>query len=298
MERDVDRERRALWLLAAPFLFGVALLVVGPALFTVIMSAFEWDLVSDARFVGAANFRELLGDDVFRVSLRNSLWFVVVSVPLKLLGALGLALLLHRRTRVGGLARGAVVLPAAIPDAAWALVWLWILNPLTGPLNLALQAVGLPTPAWLTQPGAARWGVVLIGLLQLGEGFLIALAARRGVPQRLHETAEAAGAGPWARFVRVTLPLMAPALLLVACRDAVASFQATFVPALLVTGGGPPPHATTFLPLFVYRNAFEYLRYGYAASATVVMIAVSASIVWLMIRTVDRWRGGLVEPIR
>jgi multiple sugar transport system permease protein len=139
---------------------------------------------------------------------------------------------------------------------------------------------------------------VLIGLLQVGEGFLIALVARRGVPRHLHETAEAVGMGPWGRFVRVTLPMMAPAMLLIACRDAVASFQTTFVPALLVTGGGPPPNGTTFLPLFVYRNAFEYLRYGYAAAATVIMLVVSASIVWLMIRTVDRWRGGLVEPIR
>jgi multiple sugar transport system permease protein len=293
----MEREHRSLWLLAAPFLIGVVVLVAGPALLTVVMSTFEWDLVSRPRFVGAANFSELLRDDLFRISLRNSLWYVAVSVPLKLAGALCLALLLHRRMRAGGVARGAVVLPTAIPDAAWALVWLWILNPLAGPLNLALQALGLPTPAWLTQPGAARWGVVLIGALQLGEGFLIALAARRGVPRHLHEAAEAVGAGPWSRFAQITLPLMAPALLLVACRDAVASFQATFVPALLVTGGGPPPHATTFLPLFVYRNAFEYLRYGYAAAATVVMIVVSASIVWLMIRIVDRWRGGLVEPV-
>jgi multiple sugar transport system permease protein len=290
-------EHRALWLLAAPFLAGVVLLVAGPALLTVSMSLFEWGLASRPRFVGAENFRELLGDDLFRISLRNTLWYVAVSVPLKLVGALALALLLHRRTRAGGFARGVVVLPAAIPDAAWALVWLWMLNPLAGPLNLALQAIGLPTPAWLTQPDAARWGIVLIGVLQLGEGFLIALAARAGVPRHLHEIAEAAGAGPLSRFVRVSLPLMAPALLLVACRDAVASFQSTFVPALLVTGGGPPPHATTFLPLFVYRNAFEYLRYGYAAAATVIMIVLSASVVWLMIRLVERWRGGLVEPM-
>lgn len=293
----MEREHRSLWLLAAPFLIGVVVLVAAPALLTVVMSTFEWDLVSRPRFVGIANFSELLKDDIFKISLRNSLWYVAVSVPLKLAGALCLALLLHGRARTGGVARGAVVLPTAIPDAAWALVWLWILNPLAGPLNLTLQALGLPTPAWLTQPGAARWGVVLIGALQLGEGFLIALAARRGVPRHLHEAAEAVGAGPWSRFAQITVPLMAPALLLVACRDAVASFQATFVPALLVTGGGPPPHATTFLPLFVYRNAFEYLRYGYAAAATMVMIVVSASIVWLMIRIVDRWRGGLVEPV-
>lgn len=289
-------ERRALWIMAAPFLAGVGLLVVGPAALTIVMSAFDWDLVSSPRFVGLGNYRELLGDDVFRFSLRNTLWYVAVAVPLKVSAALGLALLLHRRTRAAGVARGAVVLPSVIPDVAWALVWLWIVNPLAGPLNLALLAAGLPTPAWLTDPASARWAVVMVGALQIAEGFLIALAARAAVPTHLYETAAAAGAGPVARFARVSLPLMAPALVLVACRDTVASFQATFVPALLVTEGGPPPYATTFLPVFVYRHAFEYLRYGYAASATVVMIVVSASIVWLMLRVAERWWSRLAEP--
>ena len=102
--------------------------------------------------------------------------------------------------------------------------------------------------------------------------------------------ASASGAGPWARFVRVTLPLMSPALLLMATRDTILSFQATFVPALLVTEGGPPPYGTTYLPLFVYRNAFEYLRYGYASAATVLMFVLTASIVWLQYRLIERRR--------
>ena len=102
---------------------------------------------------------------------------------------------------------------------------IWILNPLHGPLNLALGAVGLPTPAWLTEPTPARWGVVLMSAFQLGEGFLLALVARRQMPDELYETASMSGAGRWSRFVRVTLPVMAPVLLLIAMRDTIVTLR-------------------------------------------------------------------------
>jgi multiple sugar transport system permease protein len=288
----VDRERLGLWLMAAPFLIGVTVLVVVPGAITLAMSLFEWDLVRPARFVGLANFRELVGDVAFRASLRNSLTYVAIAVPLRVATALGLALLTHGRMRGAGVERAAVLFPTVVPDVAYALLWLWILNPLFGPLNLLLGALGLPTPSWLTEPASARWGVIIMGLFLIGEGFLIALAARRAVPGELYDMASASGAGPWARLVRVTLPMMTPALLLMATRDTILSFQATFVPALIVTEGGPPPYGTTYLPLFVYRNAFEYLRYGYASAATAFMFVLTASIVWLQYRAVDRVRRG------
>lgn len=291
MERS---ERRILWLMASPFVIGVCALVIVPAAGSLVMAFSEWDLVRSPRFVGTANFRELIGDPVFRISLRNSLFFTLAAVPLRLVGALALALLLHHRSRLHAAGRVAVLVPTVIPDAAYALVWIWILNPLHGPLNLALGAVGLPTPAWLTEPTPARWGVVLMSAFQLGEGFLLALVARRQMPDELYETASMSGAGRWSRFVRVTLPVMAPVLLLIAMRDTIVTLQATFVPALLVTEGGPPPYATTYLPLFIYRNAFEYLRYGYASAATVAMLVVTASILWLQFRVVIRWRGPFV----
>jgi multiple sugar transport system permease protein len=288
----VDRERLGLWLMAAPFLAGVVVLVAVPAAVTVVMSFYDWDLLQPPRFLGLDNYRELFGDAVFKASLRNSLTYVAIAVPLRVAIALGLALLMHRRMRGVGAERASVFFPTVIPDVAYALLWLWILNPLYGPLNLALGAIGLPTPSWLTAPASARWGVILMGLFLIGEGFLIALAARRAVPGELYEMASASGAGPWARFVRVTLPIMAPALLLMATRDTILSFQATFVPALIVTEGGPPPYATTYLPLFVYRSAFEFLRYGYASAATVFMFVLTASIVWLQYRAIDRVRRG------
>lgn len=286
----VRRERLALWLMAAPFVAGVALLVAGPALVTVALSLFEWDLVRPARFVGLGNVRALADDQVFPIALRNSLWYAAVSVPIRVVAAVGLASLLFRRRRGAGSGRAAVFAPAIVPDVALAAVWLWILNPLAGPLNLALGAAGLPTPAWLTEPSVARWAIVVIGAFQIGEGFAIALAARRAVPRELEESAAAAGAGPAPTFFRVVLPSIAPAVLLLAARDTVVGFQVTLVPALVVTDGGPPPSATTFLPVFVYREAFEYLRFGTAAAATVVMLAVTAAALWLQYRALVRMR--------
>lgn len=277
--------------MAAPFLIGVAVLVVVPALLTFSMSLFRWDLIRSPRFLGVDNFRELIGDQTFRTAMRNSLSYVAIAVPLRLVLAVALALLLQPRVRGVGTARGAVFLPAVIPDVAYGLLWLWILNPTYGPLNLLLQAMGLPTPSWLSQPGPARWGVILMGVFQLGETFLVALAARRFVPHELYELAAEQGAGPWGRTWRVSIPLMMPTLLLLLLRDTALGLQATFVPALLVTEGGPPPNGTLYLPLFIYRNAFVYFRYGYAAAATVWVFALTVSIVWLQYRVVRRWRA-------
>jgi len=277
--------------MAAPFLVGVAALVVLPALLTFAMSVFRWDLVRSPTFLGLANFRELIGDTTFRTALRNSLTYVAIAVPIRLGLAVGVALLLQPRFRGTGTVRASVFMPAVIPDVAYALVWLWILNPAYGPLNLALEGLGLPTPSWLSQQGPARWAVIVMGVFALGETFLVALAARRLVPDGLYELAATQGAGPWSRMWRLTLPLMAPTLLLLLLRDTALALQATFVPALLVTEGGPPPNGTLYLPLFIYRNAFTYFRYGYAAAATVWMFALTASIVWLQYRVVRRRRA-------
>jgi multiple sugar transport system permease protein len=286
--------RRGLGVMLAPYAMGLVLLVGLPAAATLGLAFFEADLVRAPKLHGLGNFSDLLGDEVFRIALRNSLLFAAWLVPLRVAGAFGLALLMHRRFRGSSAARTSVFLPTVIPDVAYALVWLWILNPVYGPLNLVLGALGLPEPAWLSQPGPARAGVLIMTVFQLGEGFVIALAARQMIPRELEELAAVEGAGAWQTFRRLTLPILVPALLLMLLRDTIFAFQASFVPALIVTDGGPPPYSTTYLPLFVYRNAFEFLRYGYASAATMVMIAITAAVVWLQFDLVRRWRRGLL----
>ena len=284
-----DRERREFAIMLAPYLLGLFVLVVLPAAITFGLALTEYDLIRSPRFAGLGNFRELWDDNVFWTSLRNSLMFILFSVPLRLAGAILLALLLHRRFRGVAGYRAAGYLPSVVPDVAYALLWLWILNPLYGPLNLALGTLGGPTPSWLTDPLSAQWAVIIMSLFTIGEGFIVAMATRQGIPGELYELGAVEGARPLHMLARVTLPLMAPTLLLLMFRDTIFSFQANFVPSLHVTGGGPE-YATTYLPLFIYRNGFEYLRYGYAAAATLSMFLITALIVYIQYRIVRRWR--------
>jgi multiple sugar transport system permease protein len=297
---EVD-ERRQLGLMLAPYVLGLVALIALPAGITFALAFYEYDLIGSARFVSLGNFRDLLRDDIFRTSLQNSLVFAAIAVPLRLVGALGLALLLHRRFRGSGTYRAASVLPTVVPDVAYGLLWLWLFNPLYGPINLFLEwggtaqrtvFWGFPSPQWLTHPNDARAAIIIMSLFTIGEGFVILLVTRQGLPQELYDLAAIEDATSWSIFRRITLPLLAPVLLLLLCRDTIFSLQANFVPALIVTEGGPPPNSTLYLPLFVYRAGFEYLRYGYAAAATLTMFALTALIVLAQWQIVKRWRRG------
>ncbi|MEW2385971.1 sugar ABC transporter permease [Micromonospora sp. NPDC047707] len=283
----------------APYLVGLVGLVLLPAAVTLALAFTEYDLVNPPRWVGLDNLVALVDDPVFRVSLTNSLVFALVAVPLRVLLALGLALLLHRRAFGVGTARAAAVLPTAVPEIAYGLLWLWLFNPLYGPINQVLRvggengltALGRTPPQWLTDPTDARAAIILMSVFTMGETFVVLLAARRALPRDVYEMAALEDATGWDVFRRVTLPLMAPVLALLAVRDAVASLHFSFVPAFVVTDGGPPPYATTYLSLFIYRTGFEYLRYGYAAAATLVMILLTVAAVVVQWRLVRRYRA-------
>ena len=294
-------DRRQLALMLAPYAFGLAVLVAAPAAITFGLALTDYDLVRSPSFVGLDNFRELLDDSVFGIALVNSFVFAAVATPLRLLVALGLALLFWRRSRGVGVGRAMIAVPTVVPEVAYGLLWLWLLNPLYGPVNGLLTLGGesgntvfdrLP-PQWLTDPNHARAGIVLMSLFTVGEAFVVLLVARQAVSTDLYELASLEDAPGWDVFRRITLPVLAPVLVLLFLRDMLLSFTFTFVPALVVTEGGPPDYATTYLPLFVYREAFEYLRYGYAAAATLVMLALTVPIVWLQWRIVRRLRAGV-----
>lgn len=289
--------KRGAWALLAPYAVGISVLVLVPAGVTVVLAFTEYDLVNPPTWVGWAHLRELAADEIFRTALLNSLVFAAIAVPLRLALALVLALLLHRRSPFAGTARTVAALPTAVPEIAYGLLWLWLFNPLHGPLNLLLAGAdgrtvfGGPAPQWLTDPTDARAGIILMSLFTMGEMFVVLLAARQLLPRDVYELAEIEDASPWRVFRRVTLPLLAPVLGLLLVRDTIGSLQMAFTPALVVTGGGPPPHATTYLSLFVYRNAFEYLRYGYASAATLIRLLLTLAAVvvqWRLISSLRR----------
>jgi multiple sugar transport system permease protein len=279
-------------LMAAPYVFGIVAFALVPGAVTLGLAFTEYDLINAPSFAGLDNFSALLDEPAFADALVATLLFLVLAVPLRVGGALALALLLHRPARFVGLHRSAAYLPTVVPDVAIALVWLFLANPLYGPIAILLGAAGLPSPDLLTSGTGALALVVLMSAFAIGEGFVIALAVRRELPEELYELARVEGASPLYSFRRVTLPLMAPTLSLLTCRDVALSLQFAFVPALLVTEGGPD-RATTFLPLLVYRNAFENGRYGYAAAITAVTFGLTILVVLAQLRVLRRGRLSL-----
>lgn len=275
--------------LSSPYLVGLAVLIAVPLGGSLLLAVSDFAGVGDLHLTGFDNFVRLVGDDAFWRSLGNSVVYIAIAVPLRLGAAVGFALLLHRRGTGLGAARVAAYLPTVVPDVAYALLWLWIFNPFFGPLSLGFSSIGLSSPQWLTDPWAARVGIAVMGAFQIGEAFVVALAARRAIPQSLYEAAAVDGARPWFTLTRLTLPVMAPILALLVLRDVVFTLQTNFVPALVVTEGGPR-YATTYLPLLVYENAFRYFRFGYASAVTLTMFLITAVIIFVQYRLARRWK--------
>ena len=280
---------RSAWWFLAPYLGGAAVLVLLPLLLTSGYAFTDHTGLGEPRFNGLDNARRLGDDPLVLTSLRASLLYVAAAVPLRLLIATALGLLLAAPRRAGGLYRGAVYLPTVVPDVALALLFLWVLNPVYGPVNQLLGLLGLPEPVWLASTWGARSAIVLMMLFPIGEAFVVVIAARRSIDPRLYEAAALEGASAWQQLCRLTLPLIAPVLVLLCVRDTVMALQGSFVPAYVLTDGGPT-NATLFLPLYIYDQAFEFLGFGYAAFLTLILIAITAVLIGVQLLLVRRWR--------
>lgn len=276
------------WGWSLPGLALLAALVLLPALATVPLALLHFDGVSPPRFAGADNLIRLWNDALFWQSLSNSLKLALISVPLRLALALGLALLLHRSGPGVGVARAAALAPSVTPDIAWAIVWLFLLNPLYGPVAALLPLLGYAPGAWLTDPTVARGLLALMTLWLIGELTVVLIAARQELGSEVYEAARIEGASAWHIFSRVTLPLLMPVLVLLACRDAALSFQTSLTPAMIITKGGPQ-FGTLLLPLYAYQNGFEYLRFGYASALLLALFVITVLLIAVQLRWLKRW---------
>lgn len=275
--------------LAAPYVVGLTALVVLPAGLAGYLAFTDYYGFTAPEWTGLDNLGRAFDDGQFWLALGNAALLAVLVVPVRLALATGCALLLHRRRRGASLARVSAYLPSVIPDAAWALLWLWLLNPLYGPIALAARAVGFGSLGLLTEPWPTRLGVAAMLGLQLGESFVVALAARNLIPDRYYEMAAVEGARPWYTVRRLSLALMAPLLALLAVRDAILMLQVSFVPVLLVTDGGPR-YATLTSPLDIYREAFLYGDLGYASALSLLLLVLTGLVVGLQLLLARRLR--------
>jgi multiple sugar transport system permease protein len=290
------RFRTQLYLMLAPFVVGLVALVAIPAVGSLPIAFFDYSPLRPTEFswVGLEQFAQLGKDSLFWTALGNSLLYTLISVPLRMAGALGMALFLERRRRGVGAYRSAAYLPTIIPDVAYGLTWLWVFNPLFGPVSQMLRAFGQGNQAWLVEEWGARSIVIAMGAWQIGEGIVIMLAALRDIPNDLYDSALVDGAGLLARLRSLVLPLIAPTFLLLTFRTTVVTLQDNFSPAYVVTQG-EPYYATYYLPYKIYVDSFQNFEFSYGAAMILVMYAASALIVFLQYTTTRRWSVAAYE---
>ena len=284
------RAREARWalLFLGPTLVGLAVLSAGPILATFGISLTKWDMLTAPQFVGLENYGKLLGDDRFLKALRNTVFYTVVSVPVGLVLALGLAAALNQQIRGIAWIRTAYFLPLVTSATAVALVWLWIYSP-TGLLNDFLALFGIPPQRWVSDPTLAMPSIIAMSIWQgLPANVIIFLAGLQAIPVEYYDAASVDGAGRWSRFRDVTLPLLTPSIFFVGVLALIGAFQ-VFDQVYVMANPGKPSEATITLVYFIYENGFRNFKMGYAGAASWIMFLIVAVFTILYFRTQNRW---------
>jgi len=280
-------EARDGWLSLTPFLLGVLLFWIGPMLFSLVMVTQEWKLVVPPKYIGLGNFQRLIHDPMVGVALWNTAYYTFLGVPLRLATAFALAMALNQGLRGTSILRTIFYLPVLLPAVANAVIWMQILTPDGGILNTILGWLGLPAVAWLYNPPLAKPVFIGISLWGVGPEMIIFLAALQNTPQEMLEAAKIDGAGAWARFVHITIPMVSPVILLNLTMGIIGSFQ-VFSMAKIMTNGGPQ-NATLFMVLYLYDTAWTLFRMGYACVLAWLLFAIIMVVTIIQLRITNRW---------
>lgn len=287
MSRQALRQHLDGWLFASPWIIGFLLWTVGPMLASLVIAFTDWDLITSPTYIGLKNFATMATDNLVWKSLQVTTVYALVSVPLHIIFGMMLALLLNAGIRGQRFYRTAFYLPSVLSGVAVALLWRWLFSTEFGLFNLLLSYVGITGPSWLGDPQWAMPSLILMSLWGVGAGTIIYLASLQGIPTDLYEAAEVDGATAWTKFWRITLPLMTPVLFFQLITGFIVALQ-VFTQAFIMTSGGPN-NATLFYLLYLYRNAFEYFRMGYASALAWVLFIYILVLTLLIYWSSNRW---------
>ena len=285
---NATREALTCYLFLLPWGLGFLAFVLGPVAASFVLGFMDYEIVTPPRFVGLDNYIELFtADRRFGMSMANTLYYVLVFVPLHIVVALLLALLLNQKVRGIAVYRTLFYVPSIVPIVAGAILWVWILQPEWGMINSTLRMFGIDGPLWLASLTWSKPALILMALWGSGSAMIIVLAGLQGVPQHLYEAAEIDGANRLQRFHHVTLPMLSPTLFFILVLSVIASFQ-VFTTAYVMTGGGPA-ESTLFYMLYLYRRAFVLLDMGYAASMAWILFVAVLALTLVQFKLAGRW---------
>ncbi len=289
--RSTSRKRRSeaihAYIFMSPAILGLLLFTLGPMAASLLLSFTEYNIITDPEWIGIDNYVELFNDRLFWQSLRVSAIYSIVSVPLGLSVALALAILLNHKMRGMLIFRSVYYLPTVISGVGVAMLWRWLFNGDFGLINVLLRRVGIQGPNWLFDANWALAALIIASLWGIGGTMLIFLAGLQGIPQELYEAAEIDGAGRWRQFRSITLPMISHVTFFNLVLGVIGALQ-VFTDAYVMTGGGPN-NATLFLSVYLYRHAFQFLHFGYAAAVAWILFLIVLALTLLVFKSSPLW---------
>lgn len=272
----------------SPWLIGFLVFTAGPFIASIYLSFTNWRITTEPSWIGINNYVRLFTKDPdFYQSLKVTFTYVALALPLHLIAGLGLSLLLNKKVPGMNIFRTVFYLPVVLSGVSVALMWMWLLNPDYGVINTLLATVGIDGPQWFWDPRWSLPSVVLMNLWRVGGSAIIYLAGLQNIPPHLYEAAEIDGAGPLAKLVNVTLPMLTPTIFFQLVMELIDAFQ-VFTAVYVITGGGPI-RSTLFYMYYMFRTAFEDFEMGYASAQAWIMALIIMFFTLLVFRSSPLW---------
>lgn len=274
---------------ALPWILGLLLFYAYPLISSIYYSFTNYNVVSKVVWTGTLNYRLLLKDKLFWTGIYNTIYYAAFCVPLSVVFGITLALLLNMRVRAQGLFRTVFFLPTLVPVVAISIVWQWLLNPQFGLVNYLLGTIGIVGPPWLGSPVWSKPSLILMAQWTIGNSVIIYLAGLQDISRDYYDAAEVDGANAFQRAMRITLPLLTPIIFYNSVMGLINSLQVFTLPYAITAGTGNPANSLLFYSMYLYNNAFLYMKMGYASAMAWILFIIIMAVTLLMFVLSGKW---------
>lgn len=281
-------------LFALPWIIGFLMFSLYPILASLVYSFTEYSLFQPPKFLGLANYITLFKDDKFYMALYNTFFIATIGLAVKLIYSLAMALLLNLNVKGMSIYRTIYYIPSIVPVVASSVLWIWILNPQYGLVDNFLKMIHMYQPAWCIDPRFTKPSLIMMDSWASGGTMIIFLSALQSVPQTLYEAADLDGANVWKKFLHITIPAISPVILFQVIMGLIYSFQ-YFTQAFMFSSGssysvtGGPENSLLFYALYIYQQAFSFLKMGYASAMAWILFIIVVLVSILVFKTSIKW---------
>lgn len=277
------------YLMVSPYLLHLLVFSAFPVVFSIVLTFFNWNIISPMEWNGLGNWKHVLSDRLFWKSIFNTLKFLSVHIPLQIIIALALAEVLNQKIRLRSFFRAAFFMPVVISGVVVTIMWQQLLGYENGIINQLLINVGLGKVGWLTDPDVAIISIALMATWKnVGLYVILFLVGLQTVPKQYYEAADLEGASHWQKFTRITIPMINPTIFMVMILSTLGGFS-LFIEPYIMTGGGPM-NSTLSAVLYIYKEAFEYYHMGYSATLGLFFALMIVLVVIIQKRFIEKER--------